>query len=132
MCLSSENEKNMALIIKLNCAEITHNNSKWRIFIHNLLHNIIYRKIYRNLIYHDKYAGIFWDSFGFICSKLYTLTDCCLKIKQGFSFQKSKRGTGNFLLFQYVTTTILTGLKLITWQKWKPEWWCYVLQIRTS
>ena len=74
-------------------------NSKSRVSIHNLPQNIIYGKIYRNVVYHDKYAGIFRDSFGFICSKLYTPTGCCLKIKRGFSFQKSKRSSENFPLF---------------------------------
>ena len=107
-------------------------NSKWRISIHNLPQNIIYRKIYRNIIYHDKYAGIFRDSFGFIRSKLYTPPDCCLKIKWGFSFQKSKSGAKNVPVVYMSQKTILIGLRLITWQKRKARWWCYVLQIRTS
>ena len=84
-------------------------NSKWRISIHNLPQNIIYGKIYRNIIYHEKYAGIFRDSFGFICSKLYTPPDCCLTIKWVFSFQKSKSGAKNFPVFYMSQKTILIG-----------------------
>ena len=37
--------KNMVLIIKLSCAEITHKNSTWRIFIYNLSHHVITENI---------------------------------------------------------------------------------------